>query len=281
MKKAHIRAAGSGLNLTFYAGAFEAFEELGIEPETAAGASGGGDMLAAWVAGMSAKEIQALLLEFMPPMLKILDPEWLPSSWYFKWGINRMQKFQAEMRKALAKKGVVKFKDLKVPFACFTTNMQTGKLHEWSTSKTPDECVGDRVVDGSRLPFAMQPGWINGQPHRDGGLLYNYPIDFRFPVQNAMVPTIGLLFRGTTDPGGKPVKDFFDDAYRCIDFMLAATAREHVEDAHWANTIIIEPVGSGIDFLKSPEKAKKEFKIGYDCVKRWFELYGEPITKPC
>jgi len=271
MKKINIRAAGSGLNLTFYAGALEALEDLGYEPETGAGTSGGGDILSVWCAGMPAKEIQALMLKFMPPLFKILDPSWLPTSWYFRWGIYQMKKLQAEMKAALKTRGVVKFKDMKVPFACFTTNMQTGELAEWSTSKTPDEVVGDRVVDGSRLPFAMQPGWINGQPHRDGGLLYNYPIDFKFPVQNAMTPTIGLLFKGTVSPGGKPVKDFFDDASRCIDYMLAATSREHVEDAHWAKTIVIEPVGSAMDFLKTEEQARADFKVGYNCVKRWFD----------
>jgi predicted acylesterase/phospholipase RssA len=280
MKKIHIRAAGSGLNLTFYAGALEALEELGYEPDTGAGTSGGGDILSAWCAGLSAKEIQALMLQFMPPLFKILDPSWLPTSWYFRWGVYKMKKLQEEMRKALASKGVVHFKDMKVPFACFTTNMRTGMVAEWSTSKTPDEIVGDRVVDGSRLPVAMQPGWINGDPHRDGGLVYNYPIDFKFPVQNEMSPTVGLLFRGTAALGGEPVKDFIDDTMRCLDFMLAATAREHIEDAHWANTIVIEPTGSPMDFLKSEEQAKKDFKVGYDCVKQWFALHGGPKTTP-
>lgn len=279
MKKIHIRAAGSGLNLTFYAGALEALEELGYEPDTGAGTSGGGDILAMWCAGFSAKEIQALLLQFMPPLFKILDPSWLPTSWYFRWGIYKMQKLQAEIKKHLALKGIVHFKDMKVPFACFTTNMRTGQRADWSTVSTPDDVVGDRVVDGSRLPIAMQPGWITGEPHRDGGLVYNYPIDFKFPGQNEMSPTIGLLFKGTANPGGKPVKDFFDDATRCIDFMLAATARKHMEDAAWANTIVIKPVGSAMDFLKTPEQAKADFKVGYDCVKQWFAM-NEPKTTP-
>lgn len=273
MNKCHLRLAGSGLNLTFYAGAVEGFEELGYAPETVVGASGGGDIGALWAAGMSAKEIQALLLRFMPPITKILDPSWVPTSWYFKFGIYQMKKFQKQSREALQTKGVVRFKDLKVPFACFTTNMQTGELCEWSTTKTPEAIVGDRIVDGSRLPIVMQPGWIDGQPHRDGGLLYNFPIDFKFPVQDVAVPTIGLLFRGTATVGGKPVKDILDDAGRCLDLLLAATAREHIEDAAWANTIVIEPAGSAIDFLKSEAQAKADFAVGKKCVLDWFASY--------
>ena len=60
--------------------------------------------------------------------------------------------------------------------------------------------------------------------------------------------------------------------------MLAATARKHMEDAAWANTIVLAPAGSAMDFLKTPEQAKADFKVGYDCVKQWFAMNGVPKT---
>lgn len=262
----HLRMAGSGLNLTLYAGALQAFEEAGYKPATVAGTSGGGIIGAAWSAGMTAKEIQDLLLSFMPPALKILDASWLPTSWVWNWGLYRMKKMQAEFGKHLKAKGVVHFKDFKVPFACFTANMQTGNLHVWSTETTPEANAGDRVIDGTRLPVAMQPAWIDKMPHRDGGLLYNFPIDHQFTGQDQTLPTIGLLFRGTAQRSGAKLNNAFDDAFACIDLMLAATAREHIEDAHWAKTITLNPKSSGMNFFKSEQEAKDDFKSGYETV---------------
>ena len=270
-KKIHLRLAGSGLNLTLYAGALEAFEEAGYSPATVAGTSGGGVIGAAWSAGMTAKEIQELLLSFMPPAAKILDASWFPASWFWNWGLYRMKKLQAEMGKQLALRGVSSFSDFKVPFACFTANMQTGNLHAWSKDTTPSAPVGDRVVDGCRLPVAMQPGWIDGMPHRDGGLLYNFPIDYKFMGQDELVPTVGLLFRGTAQRSGGKLHNAFDDGMACIDLMLAATAREHIEDASWAKTITLDPKSSGMNFLKTPEEAKEDFQSGYRTVKAWLD----------
>jgi NTE family protein len=277
-KKLHLRMAGSGLNLTIYAGALQAFEEAGYEPATIAGTSGGGVIGAAWASGMTAKEIQDLLLSFMPPAATILDASWFPASWLWNWGLYKMKKLQAEMGKQLKAKGVTHFKDFKTPFACFTANMQTGDLHTWASHKTPDEVVGDRVVDGTRLPIAMQPGWINGMPHRDGGLLYNFPVDFLFPEQDQSIPTIGLLFRGTAQRGGAKIKNALEDGFACIDLMLAATAREHIEDALWAKTIVLEPKSSGMNFLKTPEEAKEDFNNGYTAVKAWLEKNELPAS---
>lgn len=276
-KKIHVRMAGSGLNLTLYAGAFQALEEAGYEPASVAGSSGGGVVGAVWASGMSAKEIQDLLLTFMPPALKILDAPWFPVTWIIKWGLYRMRALQQKMKDILKEKGVVRFKDTNVPFACFTTNMNTGLACTWSSFHTPEEILGDRVVDGTRLPVAMQPGWINGDPHRDGGLAYNYPIDFQFPDQDQTIPTIGLLFRGTAHLNGK-IDSALKDLTACIDIMLASTAREHIEDAPWARTVILEPAGSAMNFFKSAEEAKADFKVGYNCVKDWLAEHESSLS---
>lgn len=271
--------AGSGLNLTLYAGALEAFEEAGWEPVSVAGTSGGGIIGSAVAAGMKPKDIQKLLLDFMPPLFKILDPSWLPFSWVFHWGIFKMKKLQLRLSSILADFGVVHFKDTEIPFACFTTNMNTGLATEWSSAKTPDELVSTRVVDGSRLPVAMRPAWIKKDPHRDGGLAYNYPIDFKFSDHDHSVPTIGLLFRGVAQPDGK-VTSALGDLLACVGLLLASTAREHVEDAPWANTIVLEPAGSALHFLKSEEEALADFRVGYNCVKDWLAEYGSHTRTP-
>jgi predicted acylesterase/phospholipase RssA len=269
MNKAHFRLAGSGLNLTLYAGGLEACEDEGITPASGAGSSGGGMILAAWLSGMKAKEIQALLLKFMPPIPKLFDKAIpvLPglTALVMFYGLYRMARLQKALTAEMKKRGVVHFKDFKVPFACFTTNMTNGSVAEWSTSKTPDAEVAPRVVDGGRLPVAMTPALIDGEHHRDGGIMYNYPIDFVFPEQDDQ-PTIGMLFKATATPQKKEIKSVIDDLSRCVDLMLAAVSKEHMEDAQWAQTIVLGPSGSSLDFFKTKEQAEKDFKAGYDSV---------------
>lgn len=274
-KRIHLRQSGSGLNLTLFAGAAQAFEDRKIEFETIAGTSGGGIVGACLASGMTAKEIKSLLLQFMPPALKIMDLAFPPGlALPLRWGLFKGDKLTKELRKYVGRS----FDDTHVPFACFTTDMNSKQSVEWSTHKTPDAPLADRAVDGGRLPIVFTPAWILGQPHRDGGLADNYPIDYKFPDQDDSIPTIGLCFQSTV---GKPsrIKSIEDDLMGCLDMLLVATTRKHIEDANWARTILLEPAGSSLDFMKSREAAEEDFKAGYTSVIKWLDENSDKIFR--
>lgn len=260
----HLRLAGAAANIPYYAGALEALEDLGIEPATIAGTSAGSIIGGAKASGMSAKEIQQLLFD-IAPLLSILDPSWNPASIPVDGGQCLGQKLESILAKHMAKS----FNTTKIPFACFTANMSKQQVAVWSTYTTPHESVAARCTDSSRIPLWFKPRWIHGEPHFDGGMVYNYPIDFKFPDQDNTLQTLGLMVKSCV---GKPkvFKGLFkgtDVLLSSIDVLMAATTRAHIEEADWAKTIVLGPAGSSFDFAKDIAKMKAEMKSGYESVK--------------
>jgi predicted acylesterase/phospholipase RssA len=265
MHRFHYRKSGSGVNLDFYAGGLEAFEDFGLEPATIAGASGGGITGAVEASGMNSHDLQALLLEFSPLLWKAMDPIMPPvvgPLWH--WGMFGGTKLE----KLLAPHCAPTFAETYVPFACFTSNMSQQKAAVWSTQHTPDAPLATRAIDGGRLPVAFPPAKIAGEYHRDGGIMYNYPIDFKFEGQDESLPTIGLTFRSTMG-AAEPIRNGLDDLSVCMDAMLVACAKQHIDAANWAKTIVVDPVGSSFEFTRSKEQTKQDFATGYRCVAQW------------
>jgi predicted acylesterase/phospholipase RssA len=275
MKPIHLRASGSGMNFTKFLGAASALSEEGgydlTHPDsTVAGTSGGALVMSMLASGLKMSRAKELTLQFMPPIPNVVRVPWFPLSWVMKMGMDDGSGIEEVLRQYLSPK----FRSTKIPLAVFTTNMTKGVSVEWSTTATPDADLPARVVDSMRLPLVFTPRILKGEYHRDGGLMRNFPIDFKFPNQKENVDTIGLYFKGGAGGQDRQIKSAVDDLFGCIELMLAATTAEHIEDAHYANTIVLNP-GNGLDFGKSKDSAVKDFEDGYKTVVSFLKKRGK------
>lgn len=269
--KAHFRRSGTGMNLTYFAGASKAFEELGITAATSANVSGSAYIGMAEASNMKADELQELILDFMPPAKKIMDARWwVPGSTWWKKGkiIGR------KLERLVDHHFPTTLGETTIPFACFTSNYNTGTVGVWSSQTTPGVLSKEAVVGTGRLPGLFEPWVVDGEDHFDGGVLYNYPIGFKFAGQNDLLPTIGLLFQGTADFEYAKMRNVVEVGTRTLSLMFVNSAKEHLDQAHWAQTIVFRPKGSFLNFMRSREEAKEEMKEGREAVMRWFEIGG-------
>jgi NTE family protein len=268
--RVHTRWAGGGVNLLEYAGALEALEAAGIEVASAAGTSAGAIMAGALGSGLRSKDIQKLLLDFAPMSKTIVDIPW----WNIPGLISGRGMVQGvKLQKALDDQFVSSFGECVIPTACFTTNLSKGAVHEWSSQKTIGVNLAEAVTASCRIPVVFAH-YVSKQKeiHVDGGVVYNYPIDFKFEGQNEKLPTIGFMFR-STDGGPQPnlIKgSALDEVMASMNNALAAISREHMEDANFAKTCVLLG-GKALDFDLDRTAVRKAFTRGKDACSKWLE----------
>ena len=237
--KTHLSFAGGGMFFLSHVGFLWAAHERGVEIMGAAGTSAG-----ALASGLSAshltpgQEVNDLILSFFPANKKLisLNLSKLPS----RYGLFSLRKLEKQLEKYLPKT----FADCKHPVAVFTSNIDGQCLAEWSTEATPNAPLAARVVDSCRIPGVFQSRNINGQEHTDGGVLYNYPIDYWKDAEDPT--TIGIKFGGTNPHPLPPRKPWYHFVHNNIvhylghmSLMMDQSVVEAIEDAPRAFEIVM------------------------------------------
>jgi NTE family protein len=274
--------SGSGINFYGHAGAAKAAAEMGVAFEGHAGVSGGALVACLLAAGFSPQEMIETLLSFTP-VTGLLDPEFkapwakekstllssaLPSWWPFKsHGLIKGAKFEHTLRDVLAKRGVKVFRDLKLPFRVFTTNMSkadaTGnRFTQWSQETTPGVDVAAPVVASCRIPGVFQARTYRDEQHIDGGVWANFPVDCWNDLNPQGKGTLGFYFGlSSTKATGL---GFFPEV---ISVMLSSRMRDDIEDAPQA-VVIDLPEMNGLDFFIDKPTATKLVKDSYLATKK-------------
>jgi predicted acylesterase/phospholipase RssA len=276
--------SGSGLDLYRFAGALRALRSRHVIFKAYAGVSGGSIIASLVAAGYEpGDELENLLLGFTP-ITGLLDPEikfpWssdkntafsgaMPWWWPFKsHGLIKGKKLENLLAQKLKEKGVVRFKDFKMPVKVFTTNMAAkpmlARQTEWSTEKTPEALVAPAVMASCRIPGIFMPGMLNGEPHVDGGVWCNFPLDCwnraDSPHSNHGRETIGIYFgtSSSVDPG----LGFWP---ALVNVMIASRMLEDVEDSPEALVFTLSS-GNSLDFFISKDKAAELINHGFQTV---------------
>lgn len=277
--KIHARYAGSALDFYRYIGVKAALEELRVAVATAAGSSGGAIATVGDGSGLTAMDMTEAGMEMLPLWAKLVDPRWTPWSTWTKAGIAKGDALEAILRKYIAPT----FADMQIPIAMWTANMTTMQPCEWSTRRTPFDNAPKATVGSCRLPGLFEP-WIIGkgrrrEKHRDGGLFYNYPIDFQFPDQDTAIPTIGFMFHTTLGAANPNAADenLVEDVISSLSPIMASASRQHVARAHWARSIILGTTTSGLNFAKTKEEVRSDIDTGRESVLRWWDLHGKTL----
>lgn len=286
--------SGSGMDLFDHAGAVWGLDEMGYRFRALAGVSGGSIIATALAAGfMPGQELNDLLLSFLPVSKKLLDPElkinwpWLKAEdknpthlkdalpWWWPFdshGVVKGKKLVDALSAALAKKGIVRFKDVKIPLKIFTTNVTEGRQNEWSQETSPNALVAPVVVASCRIPGVFQGAWFEDHLHVDGGVWDNFPIDCFNKVadgtNNEGEGTIGLYF-------GIDVSMSGGLGYwpTLINVMMASRMDASLDDAPKAKVLTLHG-GDSLHFDLDVAKAKTKLAASRLLAVDWVKKQG-------
>ncbi len=281
--------SGSGMDLMDHAGAVWGLDGKGYRFRALAGVSGGSIIATALASGFRpGEELNELLLSFLPVSSKLLDPAirlpWqkdaqstigsLPWWWPFSsHGVVKGKKLIRTLSDLLEKKrGIKRFKDVKIPLKVFTTNVTDCSPKEWSQEKTPDALVAPVVVASCRIPGVFQGAIFNEDEHVDGGVWNNFPIDcFNIEADgtdNQGEGTVGFYFG--LEPSASGGLGYWP---ALINLMMASRMTASVENAPKAKVLRL-PGGDSLDFNLSAERAKAKLEASRAVAKLWAERQG-------
>lgn len=264
MKKIKLVLSGSGTRFPIYAGAIRRLEEEGVEIEAVVGTSGGSIIAAAIGSGYSGKQIIKLCKDIVPKLQKLVDFSMI--SFFQEWGFIPGNKIQKELEKVF----VPTFKDIKVPVFITATNFNTEKLVIFSKATHPGFQLARAVRCSMAIPLVFTPHLFEGDYHYDGGVKYNFPIDFFVDQENVL----GLYFIDDVDKPRKPhPKGLFaviEVVSRVISMLIAAKTEDDIQDSK-ALKVPLRTSVDGLDFSFTPEEVEKIIQEGYSQMDKWIK----------
>lgn len=186
-------------------GVLKMLQAQGIKPDMIIGTSAGSVAGALYAAGYSGYDLQRIAFD--------LDKATVADVTLFGKGLLKGDALQNFINKTVAGKNI---EDLKIPFACVATRLDTGEAVLFQRGN-----VGMAVRASSAVPGVFQPAIINGVEYVDGGLVSPVPVryakqmgaDFIIavdvsspPTANASTSTADILMR-SFDIMGKSIRE--------------------------------------------------------------------------
>ena len=258
-KSVRIVLSGSGILYPLHAGALQALTEEGYQIEAITGVSGGAIVGSAVASGYTpGKELNELILDTMPTPNDLLDPNWLG---LWNWGLYSGDRILGKFREHLTPT----FENLHPPLKVTTVNVdkmgdRSRRYSVFSTEHTPAMDLPLAVRASMCFPFVFEPVRIHGDRHVDGGVASMYPID----IWGEGEDVIGFHIRGggpDTKPG-KGICGLLEYAGALLDTMLHSINREHIEDAQFAKTVVLNTHHSPLYLDMTRDEAAKLIESG-------------------
>lgn len=261
-KKIKLVLSGSGCLYPVHVGAVLRLAEAGYEIVEVCGTSGGAIVASAIASGYPLnQELVRLIKNTLPGKNGLIDTSlW---SLFKDWGLVKGSKLE----ELLDKKFIKKFSEAKIPLHVITTNVDSQKICIFSSSKTPLMSVSRAVRASLSVPIVFTPVKIDDNLHVDGGIMANFFLD----IFGKGDDVIGLKFKAVADQKGSKtkVKGFIDFLLRIIDSLIQGSTNEHIEDAIFARTILLESKHSGTNYKMTEADADDMIKEGYMAVDAW------------
>lgn len=281
MRKIGIVLSGGGARGLAHIGLLKVLEENGIIPYAVAGASMGGIIGALYALGYNAGELQNFLKEFeFDKMLETRSPFYNLSRnnsiintlimqtslihLFTKMGLDSGRKIKKIFKEVTQDKD---FKDLKVPFACVSVDLKTGKkviLKEGKLYKA--------MYATGAIPPYLEPLSVNDMLLADGGILSNAPVEAVRELGADFVILVDVNPVQTNERKEK-FSNAFDIILRTLDITLDAL---YVEELKKCDFLLQIPLDYGIfDFSSKDEIVK----IGYSIAKLQVNKIKEIISE--
>lgn len=264
-KKIKLVLSGSGCLYPVHVGAVLRLAEAGYVFEEVCGTSGGSIVAAALASGYPANnELVRMVKNTLPAKNGLIDLSIF--SLTFHWGLIKGDKIEKTFHKYFVKK----MSETRIPLHVVTTNLDKQEVKLFSTKETPDMSVSQAVRASMSIPGVFAPVKIDGDLHVDGGLMANYFLDL-FGTGDDV---IGLRFKSVSDEKkGTKVKNPIEYIERCIDSLIQGSTNEHIDDATFARTIILESKHNGLDFNMTDSDVDEMIEEGYKSADKWLKMY--------
>ena len=143
-------------------GVLKMLQAQGITPDIVIGTSAGSVAGALYAAGNSGFDLQRIAFD--------LDKATVADVSLFGKGLLKGEALQNFINKTVGGKNI---EDLKIPFACVATRLDTGEAVLFQRGN-----VAQAVRASSAVPGVFQPAIINGVEYVDGGLVSPVPVRF-------------------------------------------------------------------------------------------------------
>jgi len=262
-KKIKLVLSGSGTRYPVFAGAIKRLIEEKYEITEVCGTSGGAIVAAALGAKYSHSRpessingLMKLLNESLPG--PFLDPHFFP---FGTRGIFKGNKILREFRRLFPES----FSETRIPVNIVTFNMNKG-IHKIWSDKDSNISLPLAVRASMSLPLIFDPVKINKDLHIDGGISANFPLDVFGDGKNV----IGLRFNSSGNKK-RTIKNKIDLINATVDGMMESSMREHMEDAHYAQTCFLKTKHGGLNLLMNKSDVTSQVKEGYNGMKNFLK----------
>lgn len=264
-KKVKLVLSGSGCLYPVHVGAVLRLAEAGYEFEEVCGTSGGSIVAAALASGYPANsELIKMVKKTLPAKGGLIDLSIF--TLVFNWGLIKGDKIEKTFDKYFVKK----FSECKIPLHVVTTNLDKQEVRVFSNKTDPNMSISHAVRASMSIPGVFAPVKIDGELHVDGGLMANYFLD----LFGNGTDVIGLRFKSVSDDKkGTKVKNPIEYIQRCIDSLIMGSTNEHIDDATFARTILLESKHNGMDFNMTDSDVDEMIEEGYRSADKWLKMY--------
>ena len=268
-KKIKLVMSGSGTRYPCFVGAILRLVEEGYEITEVCGTSGGAIVAAGLASGFKPnEEIVSMMKKTLPAKNGLIDFSLM--SLLFKWGLIKGDKIEGIFKKHLVKN----FSDTIIPCHIVTTNLERKAARVFSTVSDPDMSLAKAVRASISIPGVFTPIRIDDELYVDGGMTANYLLD----IFGTGEDVIGLRFGSASTHTEyskatkvKKIKSVADYISANIDSMLESTTREHIEDAMFARTIMLETTHGGLNFGMTDADCDSMISEGWKSTDEWIK----------
>lgn len=206
------------------------------------------------------------------------DPD-IASGWLMNLGFDTGNRLQLLLNALLHQTGL----DIMVTFGAlknlrvFATNVNTGKLDEFSATTTPNYPVAYAVRASMTLPYYFQPFIcpLTGQSYIDGGVITNYPLSFM--TESDRQETLGLCMTCQM-----PVVESINiQEFMIRPLYILIQSRSYIEYNSYPDQTInyILPASSPVEFDMTFDTKKDLMKRGYEATKKFFKEFRKPARR--
>ncbi|HEX7330209.1 MAG TPA: patatin-like phospholipase family protein [Pyrinomonadaceae bacterium] len=185
-KRVHLVLSAGGMKCISYAGAVAELEKNGFEFASVSGSSAGSLIGAILCSKVRLQGFQQAVNSLDFSSLGE-DRSWLP----FRKPFARYKKSLVAERFREIVGDNPKFRDMNPPFATFSVDLRTHKIHVYSTQATPDIAVADALSASTAAPFLFPAQSVKGNLLLDGAVVSQSPI-WLATAQNDELPILVL-----------------------------------------------------------------------------------------
>ena len=277
---------GGGVRGIAHVGVMKALEEAGllIHIKEVIGISAGAFFSLLWILDYTVAQIEQLSLELDFTKLRNIQPETV-LSFPLTFGLDDGQGIEKLIGSVLKQKGLspeATFEQVAVKYPkhlrCFATELQTSKVREFSTVKTPKTSVKFAIRASMSLPLFYTPvkEESTGALLMDGALLNNLPLVFLNEYE--IRETWGVLFAIEQGTKIAPVDDIMELIRYIYDSSKVMKSVPYIDK--FSDRLILIPTNefSALNFEEPREERKKLIDRAHDLTKKFIYSYSKSST---